>query len=154
VLPIRGVRVQIPSAAPSKVGFMESNKLEKKQKYQREWMRSRRQEWVQENGPCRHCGTWEQLEVDHINPALKTMHTGSIWSRTLEARQKELDNCQVLCKSCHLKKTIAERPKPVHGSITMYDDYKCRCDLCREIKRKTQMKLRNPKKYKEIYGNE
>ena len=133
---------------------MELNKLEKKQKYQREWIKTRRQEWVEENGPCKHCGTWDKLEVDHIKPDLKSMHTASIWSRTAEVRKKELSNCQVLCKSCHLKKTLAERPKPQHGSVTMYDDYKCRCDLCKQAKSKYQMKIRNPKKYKELYGNE
>jgi len=82
------------------------------------------------------------------------MHTGSIWSRTAEARQKELSNCQVLCKSCHLKKTIAERPKPQHGTVNMYNEHRCRCELCKEAKRKLQMKKRNPKKYKELYENE
>ena len=72
---------------------MELNKLEKKQKYQREWIKTRRQEWVEENGPCKHCGTWDKLEVDHIKPELKSMHTASIWSRTAEVRKKEIHFC-------------------------------------------------------------
>lgn len=123
-------------------------------KYQREWMRDRRQQWIQENGPCRHCGTWESLEVDHIDPKLKTMQAASLWSRRKEIRDKELANCQVLCKECHLKKTLSERPPLKHGSTKMYDRMGCRCDLCKATKSKRQMKIRNPKKYKELYGEE
>lgn len=130
---------------------------EKRKKYTKEyqklWMRRRRTEWINENGPCKKCGTWNNLEVDHIDPNLKTIKPSSLWSRSLEIRLKELANCQVLCKSCHLEKTLAERPKAQHGTVNMYDDHACRCDECREAKRKNQMRLRNPKKYKELYGN-
>ena len=122
-------------------------------KYQREWMRDRRQSWIKENGPCKHCGSWESLEVDHIDPKLKTMQASSIWSRTEQVRLKELENCQVLCKECHLKKTLSEREPLKHGSTKMYDTMGCRCDLCKATKRKRQMKLRNPAKYKELYGD-
>lgn len=122
--------------------------------YQKNWIKKRRQDWIDENGPCQKCGSFENLEVDHIDPKLKTMRSSAIWSRTLEVRLKELANCQVLCKKCHLIKTLSERPKPNHGTLTMYDDYKCRCEPCREIKRKKEMKRRNPTKYKEIYGDE
>jgi len=114
-------------------------------------MRSRREAWINENGPCKKCGSSENLEVDHIKRELKTMHTASIWGRREEARKKELANCQVLCKSCHLEKTLSEMPRASHGSVTMYEDYRCRCDDCRAAKRKSQMKIRNPKKYKELY---
>lgn len=115
---------------------MELNKLEKKQKYQREWKNNRRQEWILENGPCKKCGSWNNLEVDHINPKLKTMEASSMWSRTKEVRDKELENCQVLCKSCHLQKTLSERPKPRHGTTTMYYKHKCKCEICCEAKKK------------------
>ena len=121
--------------------------------YQRNWMQSRRQAWIDENGPCKKCGTWDNLEVDHIDPKLKTLRASSLWSRTKEVRDKELANCQVLCKSCHLQKTLAERPPAVHGTVTMYDDYKCRCDDCKAAKSKAQMRLRNPEKYKKLYGD-
>lgn len=132
----------------------EQNRKAYIKEYQRNWMRARRQKWLQENGPCKHCGSWDSLEIDHIDPSLKTMQPTSIWSRTESVREKELANCQVLCKFCHLKKTLSERPKLVHGSTKMYDTLGCRCDLCKATKSKRQMKLRNPKKYKEIYGEE
>lgn len=120
--------------------------------YQRNWMRNRRQQWINENGPCKHCGSWESLEVDHIDPKLKTMHAAALWSRRQEVRDKELANCQVLCKSCHLKKTLSERKKPEHGTAHMYNKHKCRCEPCRKAYSIKMMRNRNPKKYKELYG--
>jgi 5-methylcytosine-specific restriction endonuclease McrA len=93
--------------------------------FQREWMRSRRSKWVADNGPCRVCGSSDNLEVDHIDPSLKTMSPRSIWSLSDKNKRKtaELDNCQVLCKVCHLKKTLEERAAKrrnhdLHGNTT------------------------------------
>lgn len=69
--------------------------------YQKEWMRKRRQDWLDLNGPCAHCGSDQNLEVDHINPATKTMQPAAIWSRRQEIRDAELAKCQVLCEECH-----------------------------------------------------
>ena len=132
---------------------------EKKQKrkqylrdYNRKWIRDRRLEWVLANGPCKHCGSWESLEVDHIKREDKTMHTASIWSRTKEVRDKELANCQILCKSCHLKKTISEVDYPglVHGTSNGYDHFKCRCEECGAAKKNRSIEYRSRKKYKEL----
>lgn len=131
----------------------EKTKFDKKQ-YQRDWLQDRRKSWISENGPCQVCGSWDSLEIDHIDPTQKEYKISTIWSRSKEVRDKELAKCQVLCKSCHLKKTLAERPQPKHGTVNMYDDHKCRCEECKEIKRKSQMRLRNPKKYKELYGED
>ena len=149
------MRVQIPSAAPKLGQYkMKPEQRERKQKYQRDWMRSRRSQWIHESGPCRHCGTWDLLEVDHINPSLKTMEASNIWSRTKEVRDKELTNCQVLCKSCHLKKTLSERKKPQHGTAHMYSKHKCRCEPCKNAYSIKLLRNRNLKKYKELYDNE
>lgn len=136
---------------------MPTNNAKKKayiKEYQKNWIKKRRQDWIDENGPCKKCGSVESLEIDHIIPALKTMAASAIWSRTEEVRIKELANCQVLCKMCHLEKTLSERPKATHGTTTMYDDYRCRCEPCRAAKSKYLMKQRNPKKYKQLYKND
>jgi len=124
--------------------------------YQRKWMRDRRLDWVLANGPCKHCGSWDSLEVDHIKREDKTMHASCVWSRRKEVRDKELSKCQVLCKSCHLKKTISEVEYPgiVHGTSNGYDHYGCRCEECRLARSKRDMKRRNPNKYKELYDNQ
>ncbi|AXH46549.1 HNH endonuclease [Gordonia phage RobinSparkles] len=78
----------------------------KRSAYQNEWLKKRRNEWLKENGPCVKCGSWENLEVDHKDRSKKI--TSSVWSWSAEKRNKELAKCQVLCKSCHLEKTILE----------------------------------------------
>jgi hypothetical protein len=100
--------------------------------YDREWRRKRRAEWVEANGPCAHCGGEDQLEVDHVNRADKTMEPASIWGRRLEEREAELAKCQVLCHECHANKTASERePAQEHGTWYTWQEKKCRCEQCR-----------------------
>lgn len=76
--------------------------LEERRKYAREWMAKRRKQWLAENGPCGRCGSTERLEIDHIDPALKTNHR--VWSWAKLRRDAELAKCRVLCKKCHTKR--------------------------------------------------
>lgn len=85
--------------------------------YQNDWMKRRRQEWLDTNGPCAHCGSADDLRVDHVDASQKVSHR--IWSWAKERREIELAKCQVLCNDCHQKKTTecgenrrgAEHPK-------------------------------------------
>ena len=85
---------------------------EERRRYLREWNRrrkqQRRQEWLQTNGPCTQCGSWEDLEVDHIDRATKQYQPSQVWSRKKEIRESELAKCQALCKICHKAKTDRE----------------------------------------------
>lgn len=103
----------------------------KQSAYQCAQIRQRKAEWLAANGPCRHCGSTENLEVDHIDPAQKVSHY--VWSWRLERRQIELAKCQVLCRKCHRIKSNAELARPlVHGTAARYKHHKCRCAECRE----------------------
>lgn len=103
---------------------------QKKRDADRVRVAARRTAWIAANGPCRECGGSEELEVDHVDPKTKVSHR--IWSFRQEKREEELAKCQVLCKSCHQKKTNRENYEPVpHGTHTRYMNYKCRCDACR-----------------------
>ena len=117
----------------------------KQQDYQKHWMRNRRLIWIIANGPCKVCQSTENLEVDHIDPSLKTMQPRQLWSMSdkNEKKIKELENCQVLCKGCHKKKTTQDRLKP-HGTMGRYGNG-CRCDDCR-CARKLQARLERAKK--------
>lgn len=78
--------------------------------YVRESKRSRREAWIAEQGGrCVHCGSDDRLEVDHIEPALKEIEIGALWAYSDEVRERELAKCQVLCKTCHIEKTRADR---------------------------------------------
>ena len=117
---------------------------EQRRAYQREWMRKRREEWLGIHGPCVECGSWEKLEVDHKNRSEKV--TNSVWSWSLKRRDVELAKCQVLCKSCHLKKTIRENTTWQHGvGLKGYNKYKCRCDLCKKVKSNYMKQFRSRK---------
>lgn len=104
-----------------------------KKPYQVNWLKARRNEWLKANGPCKKCGTWDNLQVDHIDPMLKEYDAGKIWSRTKEFREKELAKCQVLCKSCHFKKTTEENKKFGHGTPAKYST--CSCAVCKAAKK-------------------
>jgi len=99
----------------------------KQREYQRVWKDARRKKWLAENGPCVKCGSWRELEVDHIDPKTKTMHR--LWTYSEARRIAELAKCQILCRSCHKKKTFVDFGWGKHGA-TRYR-CGCRCDICR-----------------------
>ena len=105
--------------------------LEQRREYDREWRKRRRSEWIEENGPC-PCGETENLEIDHVDPATKTVPIAQIWSWSRERREEELAKCQVLCTSCHERKSHSEGwgRTPRHGTRSRYSSG-CRCPECR-----------------------
>jgi hypothetical protein len=107
---------------------------EEVRKYHREWVAKRRSQWFLENGPCVQCGSWERLELDHIDRSTKVSH--SIWSWSQKRRDVEIAKCQVLCHECHYKKTVIERgntpSKGLHGTIT--SSRHCSCEDCKIVK--------------------
>jgi len=116
--------------------------------YKRNWVAARRAEWMADKF-CLVCGTTQDLEVDHIDPAQKVSHR--IWSWAIPRRNAELAKCQILCKAHHLEKTLAQRPKPEHGTVSRYSSkvHKCRCDLCRRANADRANILRARKKERE-----
>lgn len=79
-----------------------------KREYQLVWMNRRREAWLVEQGPCTQCGSWNKLEVDHVNPEEKVLNPAKLWSLSPNnpVRIAELAKCQVLCEACHEAKTI------------------------------------------------
>jgi 5-methylcytosine-specific restriction endonuclease McrA len=82
---------------------------------------------------CIMCGTSERLDFDHINPDFKEIEiSGAIakhwaWDQLVI----ELKKCQLLCRSCHIKKTTKDYKNKAHcGTYWMYRKYKCRCAQC------------------------
>lgn len=82
---------------------------QQKRDYQKAWMQKRRQAWIDENGPCIDCGSFEDLEVDHVDATTKKFNPAQIWSRKAEVRLAELAKCVVRCNSCHVVKTVLNK---------------------------------------------
>jgi len=118
---------------------------------QKKWYRnvvcSRRRQWLKENGPCVECGSWERLEVDHRDPRTKTSH--NIWSWSDAKRIAELAKCQVLCRSCHKRKSANECRANMKGKPNTW----CRIltpEQVREIRRLTASGMSNGKVAKQF----
>jgi hypothetical protein len=105
---------------------------EQQKRYQRERNASIRKRWLETHGPCRGCGSWERLEVHHIDKSKKVDH--KVWSWAPERRDGELKKCEVLCFYCHKKNHAVERiiDHP-HGTRARYDKG-CRCSVCTQVK--------------------
>lgn len=111
--------------------------------YQSGYLKGARRAWIETNGPCRVCGSWDDLEMDHIDPKDKTTHR--VWSLSRERRTEELKKCQVLCAKCHQQKTTAQLSKPLtHGTTNGYKKHGCRCAACKAVM-KAQLAARKAK---------
>lgn len=71
-------------------------------RYQRERCARIRAEWFAGKS-CVDCGTRGNLEIDHVEPALKVSHR--VWSWSEVRRLTELAKCVVRCAPCHDSKT-------------------------------------------------
>jgi hypothetical protein len=92
---------------------------------------------------CVHCGNEgtsgkiiDRLEFDHINNDREDdKHKLSLmWNCSWDEIVAELEKCQLLCRSCHSKKSMRERGfKDVsgHGKVSMYS-HGCRCRECKD----------------------
>lgn len=107
---------------------------EVQREYQRKWIAKRREEFFADKD-CSKCGSMTNLELHHLDPAIK--EDNSIWSWSKVRREAELAKCIVLCNKCHNGVHAA-----IHGSIAMYNHHGCRCAPCRDAKRIWRSKLK------------
>lgn len=118
---------------------MSYRNIEDKRKYAREWIAARRAKFFKDKY-CVECGSVKKLELDHIDPSTKIDH--KIWSWAEKRRKEEIAKCQVLCRICHIEKTIIEKTVPiVHNTLCGYKNG-CRCILCKEANAKYEYKRR------------
>lgn len=96
---------------------------------------------------CTFCGATVQLEIDHIDASQKSFPISKLRSVSKKRYLAELEKCQLLCKDCHVDKSIKERGlqrnKGVHGHLMNYKRYGCRCDDCTEANRLYHQALRD-----------
>lgn len=56
-------------------------------------------------GCCKSCGSKENLQFDHIDEASKLYNISEMHYHSDRLFYQELDKCQLLCETCHSKKT-------------------------------------------------
>lgn len=82
------------------------------------------------------CGSAGRFEIDHIDKTTRVYRFPHFFKTRDEIFYAELAKCQILCRDCHMKKSIAERGrrygKGVYGTVTYHDHHDCRCDKCRK----------------------
>lgn len=91
-------------------------------------------------GTCVECGTAEDLELDHIEPATKTLDLARMWSVARDRYLAELSKCQLLCSPHHREKSRRERGVDHGQGLT--GKRNCRCELCRPLKIANQQQAR------------
>lgn len=116
-------------------------------KYQREWIAARRAEFFAGKA-CVDCGSTEQLELDHVNPAEKEHH--AIWSWREDRREAEIAKCVVRCRECHTERHAAERRC---CGIKGYERG-CRCETCVAAKSWSNARYRLQKRGRDLHPGE
>lgn len=69
-------------------------------------------------GECVKCGSTELLEFDHIDKTSKELELSRSWCYSFEKFYKELNKCQLLCKTCHHWKSSLEQSGTPHKVIS------------------------------------
>ena len=80
-------------------------------------------------GRCATCGMGDGLEFDHIDPSTKRFAIMARWNRGIDYLIPELRKCQLLCASCHLAKSTADRSVDHGGGNS--GKRNCPCESCR-----------------------
>lgn len=98
------------------------------------YYRKRRQAAIQLlGGKCVQCGATSNLQLDHIDPKTKTLDFGKSSSCSKAKWDAELKKAQLLCASCHIRKTREERgqkdARQTHGTLSSYRY--CKCQKCK-----------------------
>lgn len=83
---------------------------------------------------CIKCGSTKDLELDHKNRGLKAFDGTRMTAVSHDKFLKEIWKCQVLCRECHILKTILEiGRKPARGTHGTLSSYRyCKCHICRK----------------------
>lgn len=80
-------------------------------------------------GNCAVCHCTDDLEIDHIDPESKSFSVGEVITHSWAKIEPELKKCQLLCKTCHRKKSetdgsLAKMAKSfIHRAPQKRDDW-------------------------------
>ena len=94
-------------------------------------------------GKCASCGADGYLEFDHVDPATKDRKVSEATNWSMQRFLSEVDKCQLLCKDCHLAKSLANGDIKVvgHGGGAK-GKRGCKCEACKAKRREYQRQFR------------
>jgi hypothetical protein len=102
-------------------------------RYMNERYHRRRREAIQILGSkCVQCGSVDKLELDHIDPSMKTGAISKLMSRGDARWRAELEKCQLLCAPCHRGKTKSDLGVEHGGGVS--GKGRCKCAPCKAKK--------------------
>lgn len=109
--------------------------------------RNRRRATLEEmvGSVCALCAATGKLEFDHRDPSTKSFQlSGPGLDRAWVDILVEFAKCQLLCRSCHRRKTVLNgetaggrnrNTEPMaHGSMRCYQETRCRMEICRKAR--------------------
>lgn len=98
-------------------------------------------------GACARCGADEDLDFDHVDPGTKVRNVSAATNWSLERFVAEVDKCQLLCRACHIAKSIenGDLHRVDHGGGAR-GRRGCKCDPCRERSNAYSRELKARKK--------
>lgn len=88
-----------------------ADKVARDKVYARERAQARRAK-VLDGKVCANCGGTDRIEFDHVEPLRGQGRITSWWMRSEAVVAAELAKMQVLCRPCHIAKTIEGQEKP------------------------------------------
>lgn len=86
---------------------------------------------------CVWCGSEDDLQFDHIDPAQKSFNISHNMTASNPAVRAEVAKCQLLCRDCHIEKTrqAALEAGFTHGSWYGWMHKRCTCEECHASRR-------------------
>lgn len=78
---------------------------------------------------CVKCGSADDLQFDHIDPAKKSFNITSNMTPNPTVLA-EIAKCQLLCRPCHERKTSIENSGFRHGTVYGWMKKRCECKSC------------------------
>jgi 5-methylcytosine-specific restriction endonuclease McrA len=95
-------------------------------------------------GACAQCGSDDDLEIDHIDPATKSFDFGKVgWKKPWAEQEAELQKCQLLCSQHHRVKTRHDLGVPHGGGAS--GKRNCPCAPCRARKAEYMTRYATPR---------
>ncbi len=91
-------------ASFEKSTYTDYDKYLANKKKHRSTVKARNQQYLDEHTePCLFCGSDNNIQLHHYNPALGKKSKNYLFGCSVAALQKELDKCWCLCYDCHSK---------------------------------------------------